>query len=125
MIDTLQPVDVAVPKLTPCATQPLFVIVVTDDGAVTTGEVVSVTITTCVAVLVLPFASVTVHNTFVVPIGNVAGALFVTLATEQLSPVAGVPNATVVLHPVAATLTVSFAVDAVLLTDDGLNIINN
>ena len=125
MIVTLQPVDVAVPKLTPCATQPLFVIVVTGDGAVTTGAVVSVTITTCVAVFVLPFASVTVHNTFVVPIGKVAGALFVTLDTEQLSPVAGVPNATVVLQPVAFTLTVSFAVDAVLLTDDGTNISNN
>ena len=75
--------------------------------------------------MVLPFASVTVHNTFVVPIGNVAGALFVTLATEQLSPVAGVPNDTAVLHPVAATLTVSFAVDVVLLTDDELNIIIN
>ena len=51
--------------------------------------------------------------------------MFVTLATEQLSPVAGVPNATVVLQPVALTLTVSFAVAAVLLTDDGINIANN
>ena len=45
-------------------------------------------------VAVLPEASVTVQITLVVPTGNVAGALLVTDATEQLSFVVGVPRAT-------------------------------
>ena len=45
-------------------------------------------------VAVSPAASVTVQVTVVVPIGKTVGALFVTLATEQLSDVTGVPSAT-------------------------------
>ena len=56
----------------------------------------SFTVTVCVAVAVLPEPSVTVHVTVVVPNGNVAGALFVTLATEQLSDVIAEPNDTLV-----------------------------
>ena len=42
----------------------------------------------------MPAPSVTVQVTTVSPSGNVEGALLVTLATEQLSPVVGVPRAT-------------------------------
>ncbi len=42
----------------------------------------------------LPFTSVTVHVTVVMPIGNVDGALLLTVATPQLSPVVGVPSTT-------------------------------
>ena len=49
---------------------------------------------------VLPLPSVTVHVTVVVPNGNAPGALFVTLATLQLSAVTGVPrNTPVAVHP--------------------------
>lgn len=56
--------------------------------------------TTCWAqVLVLPFKSVTVHTTAIVPMGNVAdGWSLVTLAIPQLSLVVGVPNAGVAVH---------------------------
>jgi hypothetical protein len=43
---------------------------------------------------VFPAASVTVHVTVVVPDGKLAGALFVTDATVQLSPVTGTPKTT-------------------------------
>ena len=66
-----------------------------------TGLVTSSTTTVWVAVAVLPLPSVTVQVTVVVPSGNVAGALFVTEATEQLSAVTGVPSATpVAVQPV-------------------------
>src|SRR5438552_70850 len=58
------------------------------------GGCVSTTVTVCVAMLVLPWTSVTIHVTVVTPFGNEAGASFVTLATPQLSPVVGVPSAT-------------------------------
>ena len=48
-----------------------------------------------------PEPSVTVQITVVVPKANAAGALFVTVATEQLSAVVGVPRETpVAVHPV-------------------------
>ena len=43
---------------------------------------------------VLPLPSVTVQITVVFPRANAEGALLVTLATEQLSAVTGVPRAT-------------------------------
>jgi len=64
------------------------------------GAVQSLTVTVCVAVAVLPLPSVTVHVTVVEPSGNAPGALFVTLATEQLSEVVGVPSMTpTAVHP--------------------------
>ena len=48
-----------------------------------------------------PDPSVTVQVTVVAPSGNVAGALLVTDATEQLSAVVGVPRATPVASQVA------------------------
>ena len=74
-----------------------------------TGAELSVTVTVCVAVAVFPFASVTVHVTVVFPDGNVVGALFVTVATEQLSAVTGVPNATPVAEQPEFDDTVTFA----------------
>ena len=53
-------------------------------------------------VAVSPFTSVTVHVTVVVPTGNEAGALFVTVATPQLSLVVGVPRLTPVATQVPA-----------------------
>ena len=57
------------------------------------GFALSVTVTNCVAVAVFPELSVTVQVTGVFPNGKAAGALLVTQATEQLSPVVGVPRA--------------------------------
>src|SRR5437016_1300888 len=53
---------------------------------------VSTTITSCEQFVVLPCTSVTVQTTSFVPGGKLVGALLVTLATPQLSPVTGVPN---------------------------------
>ena len=58
------------------------------------GLTLSVTVTSCVAVALLPLASVTVQVTVVVPRLKVAGALLLTEATEQLSAVTGVPSTT-------------------------------
>ena len=64
------------------------------------GACVSVTVMVCVEEAVKPVASVTVQVTVVFPNGKVAGALFVTEATEQLSAVTGVPKTTLVdVHP--------------------------
>jgi hypothetical protein len=85
---------VGVPKTTPVAVQPVFVVAETLAGAVILGKILSVTVTTCTAVLVFPEPSVTVQTTFVAPGGKVVGALFVTEATVQLSAVVGVPKTT-------------------------------
>ena len=56
-----------------------------------------------------PDPSVTVHVTVVNPNGKVAGASFTTLATEQLSAVVAVPNATLNALHVPFAFTVTFA----------------
>ena len=67
---TLQLSDVAdVPKLTPVAVQPLFVVAVTFDGHVIIGATLSVTVTVCEQVAVWPEPSVTVQITVVTPNG--------------------------------------------------------
>jgi hypothetical protein len=92
---------VGVPNTTPVAVQLLFVVADTAAGAVMVGLTLSVTVTNCVAVAVCPLPSVTVHVTVVVPKANAEGALLVTLATEQLSAVTGVPKTTpVAVQPV-------------------------
>jgi hypothetical protein len=64
------------------------------------GDTLSIIFTFCVQVAVLPEASVAVQITVFVPFGNVAGALLVTLAIEQLSEETGVPKFTPVAeHP--------------------------
>jgi hypothetical protein len=72
------------------------------------GFSLSVTVTLWVHVFVLPALSVTVQVTVVVPIGKVAGALFVTEATPQLSPVVGTERTTAVKHEPEAAATVTF-----------------
>ena len=92
-----------VPKTTPVAEQPKLAIIVIAVGATIVGFVISVTVTICVAVVVFPLLSVTVHVTVVVPNKNVVGALLVTLATAQLSEVTGVPKVTLnATHPLLA-----------------------
>jgi hypothetical protein len=63
------------------------------DGAVIDGGWLSTTVTVCVAVAVLPAASVAVHITVVVPNGKTAGALFEIVA-PTLSVAEAVPRAT-------------------------------
>ncbi len=87
---------VGVPIFTLNATHEAFALTVTFDGAVIVGFALSFTVTVCVAVAVLPEPSVTVHVTVVTPNGNVAGALFVTVAPAQLSDIVGVPKVTLV-----------------------------
>ena len=84
-----------VPKLTAVAVhEPRSVFTLTFDGHMMVGFWLSVTVTFCVQVAVLPEPSVTVQVTTVVPPGKAAGALLVTLATVQLSEATGVPNET-------------------------------
>src|SRR5205085_2714433 len=63
-------------------------------GQVIVGFSWSLTVTFCIADAVLPEVSVTVQVTVVVPCGKTAGASLTTLATPQLSAVAGVPRFT-------------------------------
>src|ERR1043166_6662014 len=79
-------------------------------GQAIVGSWVSRTITVCAQLLLLPWTSTTVQVTRLVPTGNVAGALLVTLATLQLSPVSGEPSATpVAKHCPALALVVTLA----------------
>ena len=63
-------------------------------GQVITGPWMSRTITRCWQVVVLPLPSVTVQVTVLVPTGNWAGALLVTVTEPQLSVAATVPKVT-------------------------------
>src|SRR6266478_3330727 len=70
---------------------------VTRAGQVIEGGWLSVTITSCGQVAVLPWESVAVQVTVLVPTGNIAGALLVMLATApQLSETVGVLSVTLV-----------------------------
>jgi hypothetical protein len=107
---------VGVPSATPEAVQiPASALTETADGAVIVGFWLSVTVTICVAVAVFPEPSVTVQVTVVAPNGKLAGALFVVLATEQLSPVVGVPSDTPVAEHVPASATTLTAAGAVIV----------
>jgi hypothetical protein len=85
---------VAVPMLIPFAEHADVVLAFIFAGARIIGSSISETITFCVAVAVSPLPSVTVHITTVVPTLNAEGALFTSVATEQLSEVNGVPKLT-------------------------------
>jgi hypothetical protein len=58
-----------VPRATPVAVHPLFVVAFTFAGQVIVGFTLSVTVTVCEQVAVLPLPSVTFHITVVVPDG--------------------------------------------------------
>ena len=87
-------------KLTVSAPAPLVVhspesvYSVTAAGQVIVGGVVSLTVTVCVHVDMLPDASVAVHVTVVLPTGKQLGASLVILCTVQLSVTAGTPAPT-------------------------------
>src|SRR6185436_12518474 len=69
---------------------------VTNPGQEIVGGWVSLTITVCGQVMLLPWLSVTVQITVFVPTGKSAGALLVMLTEPQLSDTVGVPRATFV-----------------------------
>ena len=98
-----------VPNITPLAVQvPKSEFTDTAGGQLIFGFSVSLTVTICVQVAVLPEPSITVQMTVVLPKGKLAGALLVTLATVQLSDVTGVPNITPLAEQVPASeLTVT------------------
>src|ERR1700719_688205 len=79
-------------------------------GQVITGGWMSRTITRCWQVAVFPLLSVAVQVTRLVPTGNCAGALLVTVTAPQLSLAVGLPRATpVAKHAPALALTVTSA----------------
>ncbi len=69
------------------------------------GAVVSSTVTTWVAVPILPAASLAVHVTVVGPNGNVIGASLASHTTPTASVAVAVPMATGVCVPVASAVT--------------------
>jgi hypothetical protein len=73
------------------------------------GASLSLTVTNCSQVVLLPAASTTVQVTVVTPIGKVAGASLETDATVQLSDVTGVPRATVAKQEPRSVVAVMFA----------------
>jgi hypothetical protein len=102
---------VGAPRATPLAVHnPASAVTLTFAGQDIVGDSVSFTVTIWSHVAVNPDPSVTVHVTVVFPSGNVAGALFVTDATEQLSDVVGEPRATPdAVHVPAPASTETFA----------------
>jgi hypothetical protein len=93
-----------VPLLTtvPQVTAPGPVKAVTLAGGVTTGAVLSTTVTVCVAVAVLPAQSVAVHVTVVLPTGKVfPEGVRDTVTPAQLSEAEAVPGFTTVSQDVA------------------------
>src|SRR5262249_35695192 len=73
------------------------------DGHVITGGCVSRTMTCCWQVEVFPLLSVAVQVTRLVPRGNCAGALLVTVTVPQLSLVVGLPKTTLAATHVPAS----------------------
>jgi hypothetical protein len=99
------------PKITPVAKhEPTFALTVTSTGQVIIGLCVSLTITVCWQVAVFPLLSIAVQMTRLVPIGNCAGALFVTVGVPQLSLTVGLPKVTpLAKHAPAFAFTVTLA----------------
>src|SRR5207249_1984217 len=90
----LSPVS-GVPNSTSVAQHwPAGITTMTSSGQVSVGGWLSTTITRWVQTVELPFTSVTVHTTKLVPSRKLPGALLTTLATVQLSEVIGLPNTT-------------------------------
>ena len=79
------------------------------------GAVLSTTVITCVAVAVLPAASVAVQVTVVLPSGKAAGALLVTVTVPQSTLATGDPRLGIVAWQLEFALTVKL-VGAVMLT---------
>src|SRR5436190_11426332 len=101
---------IGVPRVTFVAPhRPAEALTVTRAGQEMVGGCVSLTITVCGQVALLPWLSVTVQITVLVPTGKSAGALFVMVTGPQLSDTVGVPNATLVAphRPAEATTVTS------------------
>jgi hypothetical protein len=110
MFATVQLSDVTgVSKITPLAVQvPASELTVTEVGQVIFGFSMSLTVTICSQVALLPEPSVTVQVTVVLPKEKVAGALFEMFDTVQLSVVIGVPkNTPLAVQVPASELTVT------------------
>src|SRR5256885_6707950 len=100
---------VGVPRVTLVAPhRPADVLTVTRAGQEIVGSCVSLTITVWGQVALLPWLSVTVQITVLVPTGKSEGALLVTVTGPQLSATVGVPRATLVApHRPAEAFTVT------------------
>src|SRR6185369_12301585 len=80
------------------------------DGQEIVGSCVSLTMTVCGQAALLPWLSVTVQITMLVPTGKSEGTLLVTVTGPQLSATVGVPRVTLVApHRPAEALTVTRA----------------
>src|SRR5689334_12522197 len=77
------------------------------NGGVIVGGIVFITSTICVALDILPEVSFAVHNTDVLPSGNVCDALFV-IVTGSISDTVALPNGTVLLSSEVACTFTSF-----------------
>src|SRR6185369_3381270 len=97
------------PSATLVALQPELAATTRFEGQVIVGGVRSRTTTNCWQVAVLPPLFFTVQITTFVPTGKKAGALLVTLATAQTSPVTGTPRATLVATQPELAATRTFA----------------
>jgi hypothetical protein len=102
------------PSATVAKQEPASVVAVMFEGQAIVGIWLSDTVTVWVHVLVLPALSTTVQVTVVTPIGKVAGALFVTDATAQLSDVTGDPRATVAKQEPRSVVAVMFEGQAIV-----------
>src|SRR6266403_1477012 len=102
---------VGVPKVTLVAPhKPAEALTVTRAGQEIVGSCVSLTMPVCGQVALLPWLSVTVQITVLVPTGKSGGALLVTVTGPQLSETVGVPKVTLVApHKPAEALTVTRA----------------
>src|SRR5438552_1209040 len=102
---------IGVPRVTLVAPhRPAEALTVTRAGQEMVGGCVSLTITVCGQVTLLPWLSVTVQITVLVPTGKSDGALLVTVTGPQLSATVGVPRVTLVApHRPAEALTVTRA----------------
>src|SRR5262249_10148402 len=76
--------------------RPAEAITVTSAGQAMVGGCVSLTITVCGQVMLLPWLSVAVQMTVLVPTGKSEGASFVRVTGPQLSDTIGAPSATLV-----------------------------
>src|SRR2546427_3054735 len=109
---------VGLPNATPVAKQaPELTLTVTSAGQVIVGTWLSRTTTRCWQVVVLPLLSVAVQVTRLVPVGNCAGALLVTVTAPQLSLAVGLPNATPVAKQ-APELTLTVALGSPTANDN-------
>src|SRR5439155_826044 len=97
-------------KVTLLVHWPAAALIVMFAGQVIDGPWISLTVTRCWQVALLPLLSVVVQVTRLVPTGNCTGALLVTVTPPQLSFAVGVPRATPVAKQVPAlALTVTSA----------------